>query len=54
MKKNRFDWFLMILFLINTVLATFDSNYIAALGWACALLTMGRIIINNISNDEKI
>jgi hypothetical protein len=51
MKKNRFDWFLMILFLINTVLATFDSNYIAALGWACALLIMGRILLNNVEQE---
>jgi uncharacterized membrane protein len=45
MKKNRFDWFLMILFLINTVLVTFDSNYVAALGWASAVLTLGRILL---------
>lgn len=54
MKRNGYDAFTLLLFIVNTVMATIDGNYIAALGWACAFLTMGRIIINNISNDEKI
>jgi len=54
MKINGFDTFTLLLFLTNTIMATIDGNYIAALGWACAFLTMGRIIINNINNDENI
>ena len=54
MKRNRFDTITLLLFLVNTVMTIIDGNYIAALGWACALLTMGRIVINNITNDENI
>lgn len=54
MKRNRFDTITLLLFLTNTVMATIDGNYIAALGWACAFLTMGRILLNNITNDENI
>lgn len=54
MKRNSFDTFTLLLFLVNTILTTIDGNYIAALGWGCALLTMGRIIFNNITNDENI
>ena len=54
MKRNRFDTFTLLVFILNVVMAIIDGNYIAALGWGCALLTMGRIVINNITNDEKI
>ena len=54
MKRNGFDTFTLLLFIVNTVMTIIDGNYIAALGWGCAVLTMGRIVINNITNDEKI
>jgi len=54
MKRNRFDTFTLLLFIVNVVMAIIDGNYIAALGWGCAVLTMGRIVINNITNDEDI
>jgi len=52
--RNKFDMALMLLFLINTILASLEGNYIAGLGWGCALLTLIRIITNNIVNDEEI
>jgi hypothetical protein len=51
MKRNRFDLITMFLFLINTIMTIIDGNYIAALGWACALLTIGRILLNNVEQE---
>ena len=54
MKRNRFDTITLLLFIVNVVMAIIGGNYIAALGWGCAALIMGRIIINNITTDENI
>jgi hypothetical protein len=54
MKKNRFDWFLMILFVSNVILSIFTENTEATMGWACATLTLGRILVNNINKDDEI
>lgn len=54
MKRNGFDAVTLLLFIVNVVMAIIDGNYIAALGWGCAVLVMGRILINNITYDENI
>ena len=54
MKKNGFDWFLLLLFVSNVILSIFTKNTEAAMGWACSTLTLGRILVNNFNKDEKI
>ena len=51
MKQNRFDWFLLLVFLANMVLCTIDKNIVATLGWSCAFLILIRILAS--SNIEK-
>ena len=43
--KRKYDWFLMILFLINLVFQLFEENYMASIAWICAILTLGRILL---------
>ena len=52
MKQNRFDWFLLLIFLVNLILGAIAGNYTAALGWGCAFLTLIRIISNDIQEHE--
>jgi hypothetical protein len=47
MKRNGFDWFLLLLFVSNVILSIFTKNTEAAMGWACSTLTLGRILVNN-------
>lgn len=52
--KNKFDWFLMILFLANMVGSLLNKSYSETMAWACAAMTLGRILTQNIVNDEEI
>jgi hypothetical protein len=54
MKRNGFDWFLILLFISHTILSILTKNTEAAIGWACATMTLGRILVNNFNKDEKI
>ena len=45
--RLRFDWFLMVLFLANMVMSIFNENYTESMAWACAALTLGRVLLSS-------
>jgi hypothetical protein len=52
MRRKRYDWFLLILFLANAGMGVVLENYEAALGWGCATMIMLRAIATTVYDED--
>lgn len=48
--SRKFEIFLAVLYVINVGMSIVSGNYVAAMGWGCALLSQLRIL-SLIDND---